>query len=289
MPRPPCLAPTTVAEKVSELVMVSLRPGDPQSGLSTLQAHPFLGCVFIGGSDDTLLLDPQFQRTATSGRWFVAVDEEGGRVQRIDHIAGDLPAASAQAGMTSAEIRELGRARGVALRRLGVNVDFAPVVDLSEALPGLIIGDRSYSPDPAVVVADAGAFAAGLRAAGVMPTLKHFRGHGRASGDSHAGPVLTPSLDDLGTADLIPFQDIPRQGLTAVMVGHLDVPGLTESGRPSSLSPATYRLLRGIGVRWRRLCRRAGGHARRVVSVRHTDGGGHRDRCRGRCGPGRSA
>ncbi|MFN8053669.1 MAG: glycoside hydrolase family 3 N-terminal domain-containing protein [Acidimicrobiales bacterium] len=244
-PLPACPAPTTLREQLSELVMVSLRSNDPAAGVRTLLANPFLGGVFLGGNDDRIILDPTFQQTARSGRWFVAVDDEGGRVQRVDHIVGDLPAAAVQAGLDAGQIREVARARGVTLRNLGINVDFAPVVDLSAALPGLIIGDRSYSPSAAVVETDAGAFAEGLRAGGVMPTLKHFPGHGRASGDSHAGPVLTPTLDDLGASDLLPYEDLPKQGLTAVMVGHLDVPGLTERGVPSSLSPAAYRLLRG--------------------------------------------
>jgi beta-N-acetylhexosaminidase len=141
------------------------------------------------------------------------------------------------------QVRDLGRARGTALAARGVSVDFAPVVDVSDQPADAVIGDRSFSADPAVAARYAGAFAEGLRASGVLPVLKHFPGHGHASGDSHLGRVTTPPLAQLRTTDLQPYADLLGAGRVAVMVGHLDVPGLTD-GLPTSLTPATYRLLR---------------------------------------------
>jgi len=116
-------------------------------------------------------------------------------------------------------------------------------VDTSAAADNTVIGDRSWSADPAIARKYAEAFAAGLRDAGVQPVLKHFPGHGNANGDSHQGLVATPPLADLKAKDLLPYQDIQAYGPVAVMVGHLDVPGLTE-GKPATLSPAAYQLLR---------------------------------------------
>ena len=81
--------------------------------------------------------------------------------------------------------------------KLGITVDFAPVVDVTDADDDTVIGDRSFSDDPAKVTALAGAYARGLREAGILPVLKHFPGHGRASGDSHKTGVVTPPLDEL--------------------------------------------------------------------------------------------
>ena len=75
----------------------------------------------------------------------------------------------------------------MAMQKLGITVDFAPVVDVTDAPDDTVIGDRSFSADPAVVTAYAGAYARGLRDAGLLPVLKHFPGHGHASGDSHTG------------------------------------------------------------------------------------------------------
>ncbi len=92
----------------------------------------------------------------------------------------------------------------------------------------------------------AGAYARGLRDAGVLPVLKHFPGHGSGSGDSHTGAVSTPPLDELMESDLVPYRTLTMQAPVAVMVGHLEVPGLTGS-TPASLSPAAYQLLRTGG------------------------------------------
>jgi beta-N-acetylhexosaminidase len=132
------------------------------------------------------------------------------------------------------------------MRNLGVTIDFAPVVDVTEESDDEVIGDRSFGSDPEQVVEFAGAYAQGLRDAGVLPVLKHFPGHGHASGDSHDGGVVTPPLDELKTNDLIPYQTLTTQAPVAVMVGHMQVPGLTGND-PASLSPAAYGLLRSGG------------------------------------------
>jgi len=175
----------------------------------------------------------------------VAIDEEGGRVSRIAPYAGPLPSARVMAAtMSPDQVRAAARARGEFLRGMGVTVDFAPSLDVSEQPDGAVIGDRSFSPDPARVVSYARAFAAGLRDAGIAPVFKHFPGHGRSSGDSHHRSVTVPPLDQLMTHDLRPFAALARTPGAGMMLGHQQVPGLTGVDRPASLSPAAYRLLR---------------------------------------------
>jgi beta-N-acetylhexosaminidase len=167
----------------------------------------------------------------------VAVDDEGGRVQRIDQLAGVMPSARTMAQtMTPAQVHDVAVQRGRALRDAGVTMDMAPVVDVSSQSRGQVIGDRSFGDDPAVVSDYAGAFASGLREAGVIPVLKHFPGHGHATGDSHSQATVTPPLADLETSDLIPYRRLLAEPQTAVMVGHLDVPGLTAPEEPASVS-----------------------------------------------------
>lgn len=175
----------------------------------------------------------------------VSIDEEGGRVSRVARYAGPLPSARVMAATMSPEqVRAAARQRGEFLRGIGVTVDFAPSVDVSDQPDGAVIGDRSFSPDPARVVAYARAFADGLLEAGVTPVFKHFPGHGRSSGDSHHESVSVPPLDHLVPHDLRPFAELAGLPGTAMMVGHPRVPGLTGVDRPASLSPAAYRLLR---------------------------------------------
>jgi beta-N-acetylhexosaminidase len=128
-------------------------------------------------------------------------------------------------------------------------MNLAPIVDVGGQPAKAVIGDRAFSDDPGWIVSYAGAFAEGQREAGIFTVLKHFPGHGRANGDSHKGRVTTPPVDDLRTTDLRPYAVLLApggplaDGRTGVMVGHLDVPGLT-TDLPSSLTPAVYRLLR---------------------------------------------
>jgi len=117
-----------------------------------------------------------------------------------------------------------------------------PVVDVGSAGG---IGDRSFGATSDAVTAAAGAYAAGLRDGGVLPVLKHFPGQGHADADTHESPGTVPALSLLRTSDLLPYDALLTQGEVGVMVGHLDVPELTEDGLPASLSPAAIGLLRG--------------------------------------------
>jgi beta-glucosidase-like glycosyl hydrolase len=177
----------------------------------------------------------------------VSVDEEGGRVQRLKAQLGDQPSPRVLAKThTATEVQEIAFQRGNQMRGWGITIDFAPVVDVTEEADGAVIGDRSFGSDPATVIEYAGAYARGLRAAGLLPVLKHFPGHGHGSGDSHLGDVTTPALADLQTNDLVPYQTLTTEAPVAVMVGHLEVPGLT-TDQPTSLTPKAYELLRSGG------------------------------------------
>lgn len=134
--------------------------------------------------------------------------------------------------------------RGRELHARGVTIDIAPVADVSDQPAGSVIGDRSFSDDPQRVAQYADAFATGLRDGGVLPVFKHFPGHGHGTGDSHRTTVSTPPLAALRADDLLPYRTLLSSGPAAVMVGHLDVPGLT-GGQPATLGAPTYQLLRG--------------------------------------------
>jgi beta-N-acetylhexosaminidase len=203
--------------------------------------------VFVGSwTDKTMLTGGGVDRmqSAATVPVMVTIDEEGGRVSRAADLLGSVPSARETAAtMTPEQTYEMWLERGRGLKDLGITVDFAPDVDVSSQPDDSVIGDRSYSDDPATVVEYAGAAARGLRDAGVMPVIKHFPGHGSGSGDSHTGAVTTPPLSELQARDLVPFRDLMSTGVGA-MVGHLDVPGLTTEGVPASISPAAMALLR---------------------------------------------
>ena len=242
----PLLASMDIRHRVAQLVVVGVDPTDPAAAVKLVHDEQ-VGGIFIGGNATQLLKDGALDAVhdASDLPLSVAVDEEGGRVQRIDDLDGSVPSARELAATkTPAEVHDLAVSRGGQLRARGVTVDFAPDTDVTDAPDDTVIGDRSFSPDPARVKTYAMAFASGLRDAGIEPVLKHFPGHGHASGDSHKGLVRTPPLAQLRTSDLVPYQELADYGPVAVMVGHLDVPDLT-NGAAASLSPAAYQLLRG--------------------------------------------
>ncbi len=240
----PIVARLAPRDRLAQRLVVGVDAADPGGAVEAVRATQ-VGGIFLGGNATALLRDGALRRVQAVARIPVAVsvDDEGGRVQRIDALDGDLASARRMARLPVAQVRALARERGRALAARGVTVDLGPVVDVGDQPANAVIGDRAFSADPAVATRYAGAFADGLRDAGVLPVFKHFPGHGHADGDSHRGRVTTPPLDRLRAVDLRPYTDLLGGAPAAVMVGHLDVPGLTD-GLPTSLTPATYRLLR---------------------------------------------
>jgi beta-N-acetylhexosaminidase len=242
------LAAMSPRAKLAQRLMVGVDGSDPRGTAETVRETQ-VGGLFIGGNPTDLLRNQALRGVQAMTRipLAVAVDDEGGRVQRIDALDGQLPSARAMSALDPEKVRELGKDRGKALAARGVTMDLAPTVDVSRQPANAVIGDRSFGDDPKAVAQLAGAFADGLHDAGIFAVLKHFPGHGHANGDSHKGRVTTPPLDQLREADLDPYTELlgqlGAQKSTGVMVGHLDVPGLT-AGLPASLTPAAYALLR---------------------------------------------
>jgi beta-N-acetylhexosaminidase len=182
---------------------------------------------------------------------FIAVDQEGGRVRRLKEERGFPPAPSARAmGQAApAATRLEGERTGELLAGLGVNVNFAPVVDVDVNHDSPAIGrlERSFSADPDAVADHALEFCRGQQSQGVLSCLKHFPGHGGATEDSHLG--LTDVSRTWTPAELRPYEVlIPLRACPMVMAGHLFVRQLDDT-RPASLSTAvlTGLLRRKLG------------------------------------------
>ncbi len=240
------LAALPIRDKVAQLLMVGVR--DAADARSVVADH-HVGGIFIGSwTDLSILTDGTLQDIAANPGsplpLAVSVDEEGGRVSRLSGLIGPAAAPRELARTHSVDqVYALALDRGRQMREKGITVDFAPVVDVTDAPDDTVIGDRSFSADPDKVTAYAGAYARGLRDAGLLPVLKHFPGHGRGSGDSHTGGVATPPLAELQGDDLVPYRTLVTEPPVAVMLGHLQVPGLT-GDEPASLSKPAVQLLR---------------------------------------------
>ncbi|MET9212484.1 MULTISPECIES: glycoside hydrolase family 3 N-terminal domain-containing protein [unclassified Nocardia] len=238
------LAKLTQREKLAQLLTVGITgSADATNVVSTEQ----VGGIFIGSwTDPGLLNNTQLDavKALAKAPLMVTIDEEGGRVSRAKNLIGVAPSAREIAQTQTPEQHYQNTlTRSKALKDLGVTVDFAPDVDVSSQPADSVIGDRSYSDDPQVVTEYAGAYIRASNEVGLGAVMKHFPGHGSGSGDSHTGAVRTPPLSELQNKDLVPFRNLVNSG-AAVMVGHLDVPGLTEPDVPASISPAVMSLLR---------------------------------------------
>ena len=209
----------------------------------TLQAYPVGGICQFGKN----ITDPeqlaQFNadlQAASRTPLFIAVDEEGGAVARLaNHPAFDLPqyesAAAVGASGDPADACAIGQTIGAYLKEYGFNMDFAPDADVNTNPDNPIIGTRAFSSDAATAAEMAAAAADGLRTGGILPTLKHFPGHGDTAEDSHTALAVTyKTLDELQACELLPFA--ADTGLHAVMVGHIAAPNVTGDLTPASLS-----------------------------------------------------
>lgn len=205
------------------------------------------GVVLLGGNvrdaAQTRTLTRQIKEAAGQGTGpgegpLIAVDQEGGRINRLR--LADAPSAG-ELGATSdtARARAAGRGYAVASRQQGIEVVFAPVLDIRETGAHGIIGDRAFGYDAATVTAMGLAFAQGLAEGGAIAVGKHYPGHGGARQDSHKQlPTLDKSADEMAVS-LYPFERAAGWGIPGMMTGHLAVPALdpTAPGRPASLSP----------------------------------------------------
>lgn len=176
---------------------------------------------------------------------FLAVDLEGGRVNRLRKVVGEAIAARGLVGRAPLESFEAGRWIGHALAHFGIGVDFAPVVDLDRGQTDNALDGRYFGATPEEVIERAGAFLRGLIVAGVRGCVKHFPGLGDATADTHVeGAPIELSREEL-EADLEPFRFLADEA-GAVMVGHASYSALDPEKRPATLSPPILReLLRG--------------------------------------------
>lgn len=169
----------------------------------------------------------------------IAIDQEGGNVIRIRHTP-TLPSALAISKTRDLTVaRRAGLATGRLLHSLGINVNLAPVVDVSDPDTDHFLGTRSFGDDPARVAAMTTALATGLQEQGVLPVAKHFPGHGDASGDSHLALATSPTdRTRLFERDLVPYLSLAKhlKKPWGAMLAHVSFPNIDETGYPATFS-----------------------------------------------------
>jgi beta-N-acetylhexosaminidase len=191
------------------------------------------------------LADELHARAPADAPLTLAIDQEGGRVQRLRTPWTEWPPMRRLGERGApAETEALAGALGRELADLRIDLDFAPVVDVDTNPRNPVIGDRSFSREPVEVARHAVAFVRALQAQGVAACAKHFPGHGDTSLDSHHDlPRVEHDLDRLGRVELPPFQAVAAAGVASMMTAHVSLPRL-DPRVPATLSPHVLALLR---------------------------------------------
>ncbi len=266
-PIQPTPSPTTgpsLREKIGQMLLVGFRGltiEESASIVADIQDHNLGGVLLFDYDTPTStpvrnVASPEQLTALVSGLQavaatplIVAIDEEGGKVARLDQRHGFPPTVSEQAmGERNDLAYTLDRAGAMAttLRSVGVNLNLAPVVDLNVNPSNPIIGSlgRSFSADPTVVTQQGGAFIDAHHAVGVACTLKHFPGHGSSTGDTHLGVVDVTKT--WSAVELQPFQRLVATGtVDAILTAHVFNATL-DPDYPATLSQATITgILRG--------------------------------------------
>ena len=202
----------------------------------TLQQYPVGGICQFGKNIESPSQLARFNKElqdASATPLFIAVDEEGGLIARLANSdAFTLPryasAAAVGASGDPEDARAMGQTIGAYLKEYGFTMDFAPDADVNTNPDNPIIGTRAFSSDAADAADCAAAMARGLAGEGILPTFKHFPGHGDTAEDSHTGLAYSyRTVEELTACELLPFEAAAEVGPRAVMVGHIVVPELT--------------------------------------------------------------
>lgn len=204
------------------------------------------GTVVLFGRN---VVDPGQLRALTDAlhalpwRPLVAIDHEGGRVCRLGAPFTAFPGA-AELGRTDAALaRAVGAAIGRELAAAGIDVNYAPVLDVARPDADPVIGDRAFGTDPRRVAELGVAFAQGLASSGIIACGKHFPGHGACRTDSHVAPAMIDAPRDvLEAIDLPPFRAVIAAGLPMLMTAHIRYPAL-DAGEVATCSAAVVGAL----------------------------------------------
>ncbi|MFA6770639.1 MAG: glycoside hydrolase family 3 N-terminal domain-containing protein, partial [Bacteroidales bacterium] len=176
----------------------------------------------------------------------VTLDGEWGASMRFDSVVAFPRQMQLGALQSDSLIFKLGYAVGEQTKRLGIDVNFAPSIDVNNNPANPVINTRSFGEDKYLVAKYGLAYMRGMQEAGVPGSAKHFPGHGDTDTDSHLSlPLISFSKERIDSLELYPFRKLIEAGVDMVMVGHLQIPSLDSSGRPSSIShPIVTDLLR---------------------------------------------
>lgn len=234
-------------ELYAQILMFGWAGAEPSRLLNSWVSERGLGSVKVfGWNTDNIRLVARsvksLQQRALARRFkiplFVATDQEGGWIR---HVKGSTSVTPGNLAIGASGFPRDAYYSGLYINReiaaLGINMNFAPTVDLYTDKRSTIIGTRSFGEDPRSAGILGAAFAQGSLDAGVIPTAKHFPGHGDTPNDSHGFlPRIQIDMETFENRELVPFKYLIKAGVPAIMSGHLSFPKIRSNGEPATLS-----------------------------------------------------
>ena len=241
------IAEMTIEEKVGQLIMVGFEGTQANEAIETHIRKRFVGGIVlfsrnIQSPQQMAELTNELQRlaeaTARQIPLFIGIDQEGGWVIRLKEGATVLPGNMALGATNSTELAErAGEITAVELAAVGVNLNFAPVMDVNNNPDNPVIGRRSFGESPELVSRLGVPYIQGLQRNGVLATAKHFPGHGDTTVDSHFDlPTVNHDLERIHALELQPFRAAIDADVAAIMTAHIIYPAF-DADRPATLSP----------------------------------------------------
>lgn len=234
----------SIKEKIGQMVMIGLDTNYITDRIKNMIQEYKIGGIILyrknfSTYEDMLKLIKELKELNKKNKipLFIAIDQEGGRVNRMPKEIKNLPSANSVASIGGKEL--VGKSvniTGEILHKSGFNLNFAPVLDIKRFEDKTAIGDRSFGTDKNIV-AECGIMAMkGLQQNGVVSVIKHFPGHGATKQDSHNFlPIINTPMKELEKEDMYPFEQAIKNGADAVLVGHLLIRNVTGIF-PASLS-----------------------------------------------------
>lgn len=232
----------TLEQKIGQLFMVSVASDQSTKaidGIKQLINEQGIGGVIFskGGPLRQAKLNNEFQ-SVSKIPLLIGMDAEWGLAMRLDSTYAFPWNMTLGAVKDNRIVEKVGYRIGAHAKRLGVHINFAPDIDINTNPMNPIIGNRSFGENREVVAEKGIAFMKGMESAGVLSSGKHFPGHGDTAVDSHHDlPIIPFPMKRLDSLELYPFRKLIKEGLSSIMVAHLEVPAMElKEGLPSSLS-----------------------------------------------------
>ena len=232
----------SLQEKVGQLFMVDIYSSDPKEKkdkVKDLIQNQYIGGIIFskGGPKLQVQLNNEFQALSRTPL-IMAMDAEWGLAMRLDSTFAYPWNMTLGAISDNKIIQKIGKRIGEHTKRIGMHINFAPVVDININPANPIIGNRSFGEDKYNVTEKSVAFMKGMQEAGIISNAKHFPGHGDTDADSHLSlPTINFTRERIDSIELFPYKRLIKEGLGSVMVAHLNIPALdARPNFPSSLS-----------------------------------------------------